>query len=420
MPATPFRPCVRTTPRKSSPCAPPRSRRPARAVQRRRLSRRQPPPIPALPLVGEENLSKSERPELTSAKIIISGGRAMQNREKLHYFYRASCRPAWRGGRRLARGGQCRLCANDWQIGRTRQGRGPGPLYRRGPFRCYSASRRYEKNWKLIVAIDKDEEAPIFQVADYDWWRTFIRPCRSWPSSKNAVVDLKVVCAKQGSEYGRSEGAPEARAADRRRRRPCDPQDRRDRRRAVATASRTFARSPGFMCCSMTSSPTASVRGLPPCTADHLARQVSRQRITDEEREAALKRISPAKTLAHLGDCDLVIEARFEKEEVKRKSSVRSAPGLKPERPIVGTNTSSVFDHASLRLDRPAGALHRHSFRQSDLRLRMELVEVIRGIATDDETFATTAVHQNVGKQIAVSEDFPAFIVNRDPVADDQ
>ena len=59
----------------------------------------------------------------------------------------------------------------------------------------------------------------------------------------------------------------------------------------------------------------------------NLARQVSRQRITDEEREAALKRISPAKTLADLGDCDLVIEAATEKEEVKRKISARSARG---------------------------------------------------------------------------------------------
>ena len=59
----------------------------------------------------------------------------------------------------------------------------------------------------------------------------------------------------------------------------------------------------------------------------NLARQVSRQRITDEEREAALKRISPAQTLADLGDCDLVIEAATEKEEVKRKIFTRALPG---------------------------------------------------------------------------------------------
>ena len=51
----------------------------------------------------------------------------------------------------------------------------------------------------------------------------------------------------------------------------------------------------------------------------NLPRQVSRQRISDEERQAAIKRISAANTLGDLGDCDLVIEAATEHEELKRK-----------------------------------------------------------------------------------------------------
>jgi 3-hydroxybutyryl-CoA dehydrogenase len=143
----------------------------------------------------------------------------------------------------------------------------------------------------------------------------------------------------------------------------------------------------------------------------NLARQVSRQRITDEEREAAIKRISPAKTLADLADCDLVIEAATEKEEVKRKIFAALCPSLKPET-IVGTNTSSIsITRLAAATDRPERFIGVHFMNPVPL---MELVEIIRGIATDDETFGTTKQFiTNLGKQIAVSEDFPAFIVNR-------
>ncbi len=143
----------------------------------------------------------------------------------------------------------------------------------------------------------------------------------------------------------------------------------------------------------------------------NLARQVSRQRITDEEREAAIKRISPAKTLAELGDCDMVIEAAAEKEDVKRKIFSALCPSLKPEA-IVGTNTSSIsITRLAASTDRPERFIGIHFMNPVPL---MELVEIIRGIATDDETFETTKQFiSKLGKQIAVSEDFPAFIVNR-------
>jgi 3-hydroxybutyryl-CoA dehydrogenase len=143
----------------------------------------------------------------------------------------------------------------------------------------------------------------------------------------------------------------------------------------------------------------------------NLARQVSRQRITDEEREAAMNRISPAKTLSDLGDCDLVIEAATEKEEVKRKIFTALCPSLKPEA-IVGTNTSSIsITRLAAATDRPERFIGIHFMNPVPL---MELVEVIRGIATDDGTFETTKRFiAKLGKQIAVSEDFPAFIVNR-------
>jgi 3-hydroxybutyryl-CoA dehydrogenase len=143
----------------------------------------------------------------------------------------------------------------------------------------------------------------------------------------------------------------------------------------------------------------------------NLARQVSRQRISDEQRQAAIKLIAPAKSLEDLGDCDLVIEAATEQEETKRKIFAALCPSLKPET-IVGTNTSSIsITRLAAATDRPERFIGIHFMNPVPL---MELVEIIRGIATDDATFGTTKQFiGKLGKIIAVSEDFPAFIVNR-------
>jgi 3-hydroxybutyryl-CoA dehydrogenase len=143
----------------------------------------------------------------------------------------------------------------------------------------------------------------------------------------------------------------------------------------------------------------------------NLARQVSRKRISEEQREAAIKRISGAKTLDELGDCDLVIEAATEKEDVKRKIFAELCPLLKPEA-IVGTNTSSIsITRLAAATDRPERFIGIHFMNPVPL---MELVELIRGIATDDATFDSTKQFiSKLNKTIAVSEDFPAFIVNR-------
>jgi 3-hydroxybutyryl-CoA dehydrogenase len=143
----------------------------------------------------------------------------------------------------------------------------------------------------------------------------------------------------------------------------------------------------------------------------NLARQVNRQRISEEQRDAAIKRISAAKSVDELGDCDLVIEAATEKEDVKRKILGTLCPSLKPEA-IVGTNTSSIsITRLAAATDRPERFIGIHFMNPVPL---MELVEVIRGIATDDATFdATKQFIGKLHKTIAVSEDFPAFIVNR-------
>src|SRR6188768_3289812 len=145
--------------------------------------------------------------------------------------------------------------------------------------------------------------------------------------------------------------------------------------------------------------------------AKNLTRQVASGKITEEDKKKALSRISYADSLQEFADADLVIEAATEDETVKRKIFVALCPFLKPEA-IVATNTSSIsITRLAAATDRPERFIGLHFMNPVPA---MELVELIRGIATDDSTFETSKEFVGkLGKQIAVSEDFPAFIVNR-------
>jgi len=143
----------------------------------------------------------------------------------------------------------------------------------------------------------------------------------------------------------------------------------------------------------------------------NMARQVGKNLIGEEDRKAALGRITPAEKLDALADCDLVIETAAEKEDVKVKIFAELCPLLKPEA-ILGTNTSSIsITRLASTTDRPEKFIGIHFMNPVPL---MELVELVRGIATNDTTFETTkAFVTKLGKIPAVAEDFPAFIVNR-------
>jgi 3-hydroxybutyryl-CoA dehydrogenase len=143
----------------------------------------------------------------------------------------------------------------------------------------------------------------------------------------------------------------------------------------------------------------------------NMARQVGKHLIAEDDRKAALARIQPAETLDALANCDLVIETATEQEQVKRQIFSQVCAVLKPEA-IVATNTSSIsITRLASSTDRPERFIGIHFMNPVPL---MELVEVIRGIATDDVTFETSKDFvSKLGKTIAVSEDFPAFIVNR-------
>src|SRR3954468_7150379 len=143
----------------------------------------------------------------------------------------------------------------------------------------------------------------------------------------------------------------------------------------------------------------------------NMARQVRKKSISEEDRQGALKRIGAADTYDGFKDCDLVIEAATEKEDVKRTIFASLCSSLKPDA-IVGSNTSSIsITRLAASTDRPERFIGIHFMNPVPV---MELVELIRGIATDDSTFeAAKEFVTRLGKQIAVSEDFPAFIVNR-------
>ncbi len=145
--------------------------------------------------------------------------------------------------------------------------------------------------------------------------------------------------------------------------------------------------------------------------AQNLDRQVSRGKITQADRDAALGRISTTLTLTDLGPSDLIIEAATERETVKQAIFEDLLPHLKPET-ILTSNTSSIsITRLASRTDRPEKFMGFHFMNPVPV---MQLVELIRGIATDQETFkACLGVVERLGKTAASAEDFPAFIVNR-------
>jgi 3-hydroxybutyryl-CoA dehydrogenase len=143
----------------------------------------------------------------------------------------------------------------------------------------------------------------------------------------------------------------------------------------------------------------------------NMARQVSSERITVEQRDAALEKLKPADSMEGFEDADIVIESATESEDVKRKIFAELCPHLR-EDALIATNTSSIsITRLAASTDRPERFMGVHFMNPVPV---MELVELVRGIATDDATFdAMQDFANSLGKKIANAEDFPAFIVNR-------
>ncbi|MDH2328547.1 3-hydroxybutyryl-CoA dehydrogenase [Cereibacter sp. SYSU M97828] len=143
----------------------------------------------------------------------------------------------------------------------------------------------------------------------------------------------------------------------------------------------------------------------------NLDRQVAKEKIAPEDKAAALARIRTTTTLADLGSVDLVIEAATEREDVKAAIFEQLVPHLAPQT-ILTSNTSSIsITRLAARTDRPEKFMGFHFMNPVPV---MQLVELIRGIATDDDTFDTLRhVVESLGKTAASAADYPAFIVNR-------
>ena len=141
------------------------------------------------------------------------------------------------------------------------------------------------------------------------------------------------------------------------------------------------------------------------------AKLVEKGQVEHAATVAALTRITAAPDLAAFKSCDLVIEAASENEEVKRKIFAMVCPHLKPDA-MLASNTSSIsITRLASATDRPERFIGMHFMNPA---FKMQLVELIRGIATEDQTFeAAKALIAKLGKVATVSEDFPAFIVNR-------
>lgn len=143
----------------------------------------------------------------------------------------------------------------------------------------------------------------------------------------------------------------------------------------------------------------------------NVGRQVAKGHIEQSQMEASLSRLTMATDMAALANCDMVIEAATENQDVKNQIFAALTKVLK-EGAIMATNTSSIsITGLAANTDRPENFIGLHFMNPVPV---MQLVEVIRGIATSRETFeAASGLVERLGKTMAVSEDFPAFIVNR-------
>lgn len=145
--------------------------------------------------------------------------------------------------------------------------------------------------------------------------------------------------------------------------------------------------------------------------AKNMERQVSKGSISGADRDAALARIVTATDNSTFADCDMVIEAATENEEIKKKIFAALCPVLKPEA-LLASNTSSIpITRLAAATDRPGRFIGMHFFNPVPM---MKLVEIIRGLATEDATYqAVEALAKRMGKAPVMAQDWPGFVVNR-------
>ena len=145
--------------------------------------------------------------------------------------------------------------------------------------------------------------------------------------------------------------------------------------------------------------------------AKNMERQVSKGSVSSADRDAALARIVTATDNSAFADCDMVIEAATENEEIKKKIFAALCPVLKPDA-FLASNTSSIpITRLAAATDRPGRFIGMHFFNPVPM---MKLVEIIRGLATEEATYqAVEALTKRMGKAPVMAQDWPGFVVNR-------
>ena len=145
--------------------------------------------------------------------------------------------------------------------------------------------------------------------------------------------------------------------------------------------------------------------------AKNMDRQVSKGSVSSADRDAALARIMTATDNSAFADCDMVIEAATENEEIKKKIFAALCPVLKPDA-FLASNTSSIpITRLAAATDRPGRFIGMHFFNPVPM---MKLVEIIRGLATEEATYqAVEALTKRMGKAPVMAQDWPGFVVNR-------
>jgi len=141
-----------------------------------------------------------------------------------------------------------------------------------------------------------------------------------------------------------------------------------------------------------------------------LAKGIERGKVTQEDKEATMAHIKGTTNMQDFGDCDLVIEAATELLDSKKKMFAE-LDKICPKNTILASNTSvlSVLDMAA-QTTRPDKVLGLHFMNPVPL---MKLVEIVRTIATSDETLETSSKFcESLGKTIVIAKDTPGFIVN--------